>query len=130
MFFILIVFIRLDYYKLNRLYKALAIQKLSTNNVPTSRGGHSQRRPQPAGYAHGYQQQQQQNHHHYHQNSHPHAAPTYHGHPNGNIPSTNLSSSPPTPTPMNINQFSPFYAGQSPFLPMSTTISDSRKSKY
>jgi len=120
------------YYKLNRLYKALAIQKLSMNNVPTSRGGHSQRRQQGAGYAHGYpqQQQQQQHQHQHHQNPHPHATNAHHVYPNGNIPSPNLSSSPPTPTPMNINQFSPFYAGQSPFLPMPTTISDSRKSKY
>jgi hypothetical protein len=111
LFCLLISFI--DYYKLNRLYKALALQKLSTNtnstgkvsnNPPTTH--HQQRRmPQHQRY------QQQQN--------------------NNNIPSSSsLSTSPPTPTPMNINQFTPFYTQQSSYLPMPTTVTDSRKSKY
>jgi hypothetical protein len=42
---------------------------------------------------------------------------------------TNLSASPPTPTPMNIDRLAPFYAQQS-FLPIPTTATGSRKSKY
>jgi len=105
------------YYKLNRLNKALAIQKLShpmgkvTHNSPV---GHHQRRL----FGHQYHQQQQQHHHHQQNN-------------NNIIPSSvSLSASPPTPTPMNINQFSPFYNPQSTYLPMPTTVTDSRKSKY
>jgi protein Tob/BTG len=104
------------YYKLNRLYKALAIQKLShpmgkvTHHSPATNNHHHQRRL-PA--HHQYQQQQQNNN----TNIIPSSSPS-------------LSSSPPTPTPMNINQFSPFYTQQSSYLPMPTTVTDSRKSKY
>ena len=119
---------RLDYYKLNRLYKALAIQKLSLNNGPPTRGAHHQRRAPGAG-GHGYGHHHP-HHPHYHPQPPPHALATHHVHPSANIPSTSLSSSPPTPTPMNINQLTPFYPGQSPFLPMPTPISDSRKSKF
>lgn len=114
------------YYKLNRLYKALAIQKLShpmgkTSQNPSTTNNnnhhHYQQRRLPAHHQHRQQQQQQQQQRNI----------------NHNIPpssSTDLSSSPPTPTPMNINQFSPFYAQQSSYLPMPTTVTDSRKSKY
>lgn len=110
-----LLFSSLDYYKLNRLYKALAIQKLSSNGNPVGRGatsspmsqqGHQARRPPQHQYPHAHQQ-----------------------HSNPAIPSS-LSTSPPTPTPMNINQLSPFYSQQSSYLPMPTTITDSRKSKY
>ncbi len=106
----------IDYYKLNRLYKALAIQKLShpmgkvTHN-PSVTQHHHQRRIPPH---HHYQQQQQQ------QNNNNNIIPS----------SSSLSASPPTPTPMNINQLAPFYAQQSSYLPMPTTVTDSRKSKY
>jgi hypothetical protein len=109
----------IDYYKLNRLYKALAIQKLShpmgkvTHHSPATNNHHHQRRL-PA--HHQYQQQQQQQN-----NNNTNIIPSS---------SPSLSSSPPTPTPMNINQFSPFYTQQSSYLPMPTTVTDSRKSKY
>lgn len=45
-----------------------------------------------------------------------------------NIP-TSFSTSPPTPTPMNIDRLAPFYAQQS-FVPIPTTATGSRKSKY
>ncbi|CAF0745868.1 unnamed protein product [Adineta ricciae] len=112
------------YYKLNRLYKALAIQKLSNNGSPTgkfanhSSATHHQRRRVPQQHYQNFQQQQQQQ-----QQQHS---------MNPIIPSSTstLSSSPPTPTPMNINQFSPFYTQQSSYLPIPTTVADSRKSKY
>jgi hypothetical protein len=111
------IYVFLDYYKLNRLYKALAIQKFSGNSNPTGKGPHNPAVSQPHHNRriphYQYQQQQQQ---HSTNNT-------------NNIPSA-LSSSPPTPTPMNINQFSPFYTQQSPYLPMPTTVTDSRKSKY
>lgn len=116
-----------DYYKLNRLYKALAIQKLQhpmgkvANNSPATH--HHRRLPMPH-----HHQAQQQPHHHYQQQQQP---ANHHHNNNSAIPSsTMLSSSPPTPTPMNIDQFTPFYAQQSSFLPMPTTVPDSRKSKY
>ncbi len=101
------------------MYKALAIQKLShpmgkvTHNPPVSH--HHQRRVPTNNYYQQQQQQQQQNNNN-----------------NNIIPSSSssLSASPPTPTPMNINQFSPFYTQQSSYLPMPTTVADSRKSKY
>ena len=113
-----------DYYKLNRLYKALAIQKLSNNGSPTgkfanhSSATHHQRRRVPQQHYQNFQQPQQQQ-----QQQHL---------MNPIIPSSTstLSSSPPTPTPMNINQFSPFYTQQSSYLPISTAVTDSRKSKY
>jgi hypothetical protein len=98
------------YYKLNRLYKALAIQKFNTGapqpmgkvpHYPTA-PYHHRRVP----YHHQQQQQQQQN----------------------VIPAC-LSNSPPTPTPMNINQLAPFYVQQT-YLPVPTTVTDGRKSKY
>ncbi|CAF2905073.1 unnamed protein product [Rotaria sp. Silwood2] len=99
------------YYKLNRLYKALAIQKLSTNTNPMGKttynpsiSHHHRRVP------HNYHNQQQQK--------------------TNNIIPTSLSTSPPTPTPMNINQFSPYYVQQSSYFPISTTVTDNRKSKY
>jgi hypothetical protein len=88
-----------EYYKLNRLYKALAVQKHSVN--PHRMGKVPQNRRAP-NYI--YQQQQDV------------------------IPSS-FSTSPPTPTPMNIDRLAPFYAQQS-FLPTSTTAIGSRKSKY
>lgn len=121
----LLILFAIDYYKLNRLYKALAIQKLShpmgkvAHNSPATH--HHRRLPMPP----HYQAQQQQHHHHQQQQ------PANNHHHNNTIPSsTMLSSSPPTPTPMNIDQFTPFYAQQSSFLPMPTTVPDSRKSKY
>ena len=112
------LYFSIDYYKLNRLYKALAIQKLSGNNNPVGKVPHNspvchhnQHRRIPHHQNQQQQQQQQINNN------------------NTSIPST-LSSSPPTPTPMNINQFSPFYTQQSSYLPMPTTVIDSRKSKY
>ncbi|UJR27737.1 hypothetical protein I4U23_009014 [Adineta vaga] len=104
------------YYKLNRLYKALAIQKFSNNGTPIGKTTsnspvthhHRRRIPQQQHYQQ-FQQQQQ-------------TIPI--------IPSSTLSSSPPTPTPMNINQFAPYYTQQSSFLPMPTTVTDGRKSKY
>ncbi len=42
---------------------------------------------------------------------------------------TNLSASPPTPTPMNIDHVAPYYAQQA-FLPISTIAAGSRISKY
>jgi len=118
----LLNFILIDYYKLNRLYKALAIQKLQhpmgkmSPNVSANYHQHPRRLPAHNQYKPHHQQQKQQQQH----------ATNY------NIPtsSTDLSSSPPTPTPMNINQLSPFYAQQSSYLPMPTTVTDSRKSKY
>jgi hypothetical protein len=111
----------IDYYKLNRLYKALAIQKLqhpmgkAANNSPVN---HHHQRRLPTNHHHYQQQQQQQTQQNNNNN-------------NNIIPSSSsLSSSPPTPTPMNINQFTPFYAQQSSYLPMPTTVTDSRKSKY
>ncbi|CAF0735369.1 unnamed protein product [Rotaria sordida] len=102
------------YYKLNRLYKALAIQKLSTNTNPMGKttynpsiSHHHHRRIQN----HYYNQQQQRNNNN-----------------NNNIIPTSFSASPPTPTPMNINQLSPFGVQQSSYLPISTTVTDSRKS--
>jgi hypothetical protein len=44
------------------------------------------------------------------------------------IPST-FSTSPPTPTPMNIDRLAPFYAQQS-FMAIPTTATGSRNSKY
>jgi hypothetical protein len=91
----------IDYYKLNRLYKALALQKYNNTNTNTNSTGknpHQRRAPN-----HIYQQQ---NH----------------------IPSFSPSS-PPTPTPMNIDRLAPFYAQQS-FVPLTTTAIGSRKSKY
>jgi hypothetical protein len=98
-FFCFVLF-SIDYYKLNRLYKALAVQKHSVN--PHRMGKVPQNRRAP-NYI--YQQQQQDV-----------------------IPSS-FSTSPPTPTPMNIDRLAPFYAQQS-FLPTSTTAIGSRKSKY
>ena len=46
-----------------------------------------------------------------------------------NIIPTDFSSSPPTPTPMNIDRLGPFYAQQS-FMSIPTTATGSRKSKY
>ena len=115
--------LRLDYYKLNRLYKALAIQKLS-NTSPTGKGPQNSpvphqhhRRAAHQNYHHQQQQQQQQR-----QQQQP-------LNPSFAIPSS-LSVSPPTPTPMNINQVAPFYAQAASFLPMPTTVVDGRKSKY
>jgi hypothetical protein len=102
------------YYKLNRLYKALALQKLSLNTNQMGKVAHNppvshQQRRVPH---HQYQQQQNYNNN------------------TTSIPSS-LSTSPPTPTPMNINQFtSPFHTPQPSYLPMPTTVIDSRKSKY
>jgi hypothetical protein len=93
----------IDYYKLNRLYKALALQKFSTNTPRMGKVPHGRRVPH-----HIYHQQQQQQ--------------------EDSIP-TSFSTSPPTPTPMNIDRLAPFYAQQS-FLPISTTATGSRKSKY
>ncbi|CAF4688861.1 unnamed protein product, partial [Rotaria socialis] len=56
--------------------------------------------------------------------------PQYKNFNNHNMIPSSLSASPPTPTPMNINQLSPFYVQQASYLPMSTTATDSRKSKY
>ena len=126
-----VLLIMIDYYKLNRLYKALAIQKLShpmgkaTHNSPVTH--HQRRLPTPHHHQaqHQHYQQHQQANHHYHNNT------TATNNNTNAIPSSNLlSSSPPTPTPMNIDQFPPFYAQQSSFLPMPTTVPDSRKSKY
>ncbi|CAF1078436.1 unnamed protein product [Adineta steineri] len=111
------------YYKLNRLYKALAIQKVSinpnpmggkvANNAPVTHHHHQRRTPHHHQQQQYYYQQQQQQQY------------------NNIIPSSSsLSTSPPTPTPMNINQFAPFYNQQSTYLPMPTTVADSRKSKY
>ncbi|CAM4745689.1 unnamed protein product [Rotaria magnacalcarata] len=101
------------YYKLNRLYKALAIQKFSAN---TNTNGKIT--PNPS-----LSQHHRRLPHQYHNQ------PQYKNFNNNNnmIPSS-LSASPPTPTPMNINQLSPFYVQQASYLPMSTTVTDSRKS--
>ena len=102
----------IDYYKLNRLYKALALQKLSVNTNQMGKVAHN-----PAVSHH----QRRIPHHQYQQQQHNNTT---------NIPSS-LSTSPPTPTPMNINQFaSPFHTQQSAYLPMPTSVTDSRKSKY
>ncbi|CAF0831164.1 unnamed protein product [Rotaria sp. Silwood1] len=107
------------YYKLNRLYKALAIQKLSINTNPMgkmtynpSTSHHHRRMP------HNYHNQQQQKMNNNNNNN------------NNNIIPSSLSTSPPTPTPMNINQLSPYFVQQSSYLPISTSVIDSRKSKY
>jgi hypothetical protein len=87
----------IDYYKLNRLYKALALQKHSVNAPPMGKNSHPRRLPN-----HIYQQQ-------------------------NIIPS--LSTSPTTPTPMNIDRLAPFYV-QPAYLPIPATVTSSRKSKY
>jgi hypothetical protein len=92
------------YYKLNRLYKALALQKVSSNTPRTGKVPHHRRGPNHM-YHHQPQQQQQDS-----------------------IP-TSFSTSPPTPTPLNIDRLAPFYAQQS-FFPIPTTATGSRKSKY
>jgi hypothetical protein len=110
------------YYKLNRLYKALAIQKLSHPNGKTTHNS-------PVNHHH--QRRLPTNHQQYHQAQQHQQQQIQQNNTNNNIPSSSsLSSSPPTPTPMNINQFTPFYAQQSSYLPMPTTVTDSRKSKY
>ncbi|CAF3244820.1 unnamed protein product [Rotaria socialis] len=88
------------YYKLNRLYKALAIQKCGPNPSAVRKTQHTRRVPR-----HIYQQQQTI------------------------IMPTNFSTSPTTPTPMNIDQLAPFYE-EPPFYPISTGAIGSRKSKY
>jgi len=95
----------IDYYKLNRLYKALALQKNSTNTNRMGKVPHNRRVPNHIYRQQQLQQQQQE------------------------IIPTSFSTSPPTPTPMNIDRLAPFYAQQS-FLPISTTATGSRKSKY
>lgn len=92
-------FFFLDYYKLNRLYKALALQKHTGHGNRTGKGSHNRRVP----------------HHMYYQ-------------PQETIP-TDFSTSPPTPTPANIDRLSPFYTQQA-FLPIPTTATGGRKSKY
>ncbi len=92
------MFFFIDYYKLNRLYKALAVQKYNINST----GKVPQQRRAP--HHNIYQQQQNRN---------PSFSP----------------SSPPTPTPMNIDRLAPFYA-QPSFFPISATAVGSRKSKY
>lgn len=106
----------LDYYKLNRLYNALAIQKISAPTTPTGRVTYN-----PSVSHHHRRRLINHFHNQHHQ--------TIPNNNNNSIPSP-LSASPPTPTPMNINQLSPFYVQQSSYLPMSTTVTDSRKSKY
>jgi hypothetical protein len=86
---------------LNRLYKALSLQKQTGRAPRMNKIPRHQRAPQP--HPAYYQQ-------------------------NDTIP-TDFSSSPPTPTPMNIDRLAPFYAQQA-FLPIPTTASGSRKSKY
>lgn len=115
----------IDYYKLNRLYKALAIQKLSMTGVPIGKSPtHSpvvhHRRTNFVSQQQQYQQYPQQQFY-------------QHGHQKMNhIPNTvsPLSNSPPTPTPMNINQLSPFYNQASSYLSMSTVINEGRNAKY
>jgi hypothetical protein len=51
----------------------------------------------------------------------------YHQQQQDIIPS--FSTSPPTPTPLNIDDLAPFYAQQS-FLPIPTAATGGRKSKY
>ena len=92
----------LDYYKLNRLYKALALQKHSPNVPRMNKVPRHQRVPNGV-----YRQQQQQK----------------------EIIPNSFSTSPPTPTPMNIDRLAPFYAQQS-HLPIPMTATGSRKSKY
>ncbi|CAF1323500.1 unnamed protein product [Adineta steineri] len=87
------------YYKLNRLYKALALQKHSSSPNPTGKSSHHRRMPNQM-----YQQRQ---------NYIPSFAP----------------SSPPTPTPMNIDRVAPYFTQQT-FLQIPTTATGSRKSKY
>ncbi|CAF3642542.1 unnamed protein product [Rotaria sp. Silwood1] len=86
------------YYKLNRLYKALALQKTSANPQSIRKVPNHRRVP-----PHIYQQQFRT--------------------------SSPFSMSPPTPTPMNIDQFTPFYEDQS-LYPISTGVIGNRKSKY
>ncbi|CAF1125609.1 unnamed protein product [Rotaria sordida] len=87
------------YYKLNRLYKALALQKYNENGQLIRKVPHHRRVPYPM-----HQQQQFM------------------------IPSL-FSTSPPTPTPMNIDQLAPFYENPS-LYPITTGVVGSRKSKY
>lgn len=92
-------FFFLDYYKLNRLYKALALQKQTNHGPRMSKGSHQRRVPR-----HMHHQAQE-------------------------VIPTEYSTSPPTPTPANIDRLSPFYTQQA-FLPIPTTATGSRKSKY
>ncbi|CAF0807918.1 unnamed protein product [Adineta ricciae] len=88
------------YYKLNRLQRALDLQKFSVNTRQPSKSSHHRRMTQ--------QMYQQIQHNH--------------------IPAFS-SASPPTPTPLNINHLTSFYAHQA-FLPISTPATGNRKSKY
>lgn len=95
-----VCFFFLDYYKLNRLQKALALQKHTGHGHRMGKNSHHRRVPHQM-----YYQVQE------------------------TIP-TDFSTSPPTPTPANIDRLSPFYTQQA-FLPIpTTTTGSSRKSKY
>ena len=93
------LFCFIDYYKLNRLYKALAFQKLTENAHLMRKIPHRRTTPY-----YNYQEQQK------------HTIPSY------------FSTSPTTPTPMNIDQLTHCLEEQT-LYPISTTTSSSRKFK-
>lgn len=103
LFLLIYIFIFIDYYKLNRLQKALALQKFSLGQQAVRKNPHHRRVPR-----HVLQQQQQQQ-----QVVFPPA----------------FSTSPPTPTPMNIDQLAPFYDDPALFT-RGTALSNGRVSKY